>query len=293
MDNIDNMDNMDNMIDHKTQNALIEYVTDQHLDKISENNIRLFCSLQDKLTTTVYRGHRDSTTQTIRPSLWYSASKNISVAVKEFAGDDCCVFTIHLINVPCIDINKYIEKYIRSKATEEEVIFLGGGKFYKNEDLTEEGFKNLGNKNSKLNFETWYSIDTNISARTGVSAIANKKQIQEYQTSDESKENQTKQIQSNQDKLIRLANLIDKTEYEYIDGPDDIIIPRFDLNEAEKKQIFNIIQIKKQSVEMIGGKNTKRHRKTTKRYRKNTKRHRKTTKRHRKNTKRRRIQVRL
>ncbi len=260
---------MDENIDNLSLKALVDYVSEQHLDEISKNRIRSFCSVQYPLTTTVYRGHTKS--QEIRPSIWYSSSKNIDVAANEFAGRDCCVFTIHLINTPCIDINKYIGKLIGSKATEEEIIFLGGGKFYKNEDLTEEGFTPLGIRNGKQNFETWYSNDT---------ATSSKKQ--KYDSVDKSKE--TQPIQSNHDKLIRLANLIDKDEYDIIDGPDDIIIPSFFLTKEDKREIFNIIQIKKQALQSGGKKrqrkNTKRHRKNTKRYKKNTKRRRKNSKRH-------------
>jgi hypothetical protein len=280
---------MNKNIDNQSLKALVDYVSEQHLDETSKNKIRSFCSVQDPLTTTVYRGHTKS--QIIRPSIWYSTSKNIAVAAKEFAGGDCCVFTIHLINTPCIDVNRYIGKLIGTKAEEEEIIFLGGGKFYKNEYLTEEGFTPLGIRNGKQNFETWYSIDTSSTATANASATAtsSKKQIQQYMYQDESKENQPNQTpqpnQTNKD-INQLANLIDKDEYELIDTPDDIIFPRYVLTEAEKKQIFDIIQMKKQAAEMIGGK--KRQRKNTKRNRKNTKRNRKNTKRNRKNSKRRR-----
>ena len=286
---------MNENIDNQSLKALVDYVSEQHLDETSKNKIRSFCSVQDPLTTTVYRGH-DKKDQIIRPSIWYSTSKNIAVAAKEFAGGDCCVFTIHLINTPCIDVNRYIGKLIGTKAEEEEIIFLGGGKFYKNEYLTEEGFTPLGIRNGKQNFETWYSIDTSSTATANATATAtsSKKQIQQYIYQDESKENQPNQTpqpnQTNKD-INRLASLIDKDEYDLIDTPDDIIIPSFVLTEAEKKQIFDIIQMKKQLAEMIGGKkrrrkNTKRHRKNTKRRRKNTKRRRKNTKRRRKNSKR-------
>jgi hypothetical protein len=183
---------------------------------------------------------------------------------------------------------------IGTKAEEEEIIFLGGGKFYKNEYLTEEGFTPLGIRNGKQNFETWYSIDTsstatvNATANATATATSSKKQIHQYIYQDESKENQPNQTpqpnQTNKDKINQLASLIDKDEYDLIDTPDDIIFQSVVLTEAEKKQIFDIIQMKKQLAEMIGGK--KRRRKNTKRHRKNTKRHRKNTKRRRKNSKR-------
>ena len=46
---------MDENIDNQSLKALVDYVSEQHLDEISKNKIRSFCSVQDPLTTTVYR----------------------------------------------------------------------------------------------------------------------------------------------------------------------------------------------------------------------------------------------
>lgn len=222
-------------IDDKTRIALIEYVVDQQVDENSTNIIRRFCRSQDPITTTVYRGHAKS--QTIRPSIWYSASKNIDVAENGFAGKDCCVFIIHLINIPCIDINHYIGNQIRSKNTEEEIIVLGGGTFYENKDLTVEGFKPLDIRNGKKNFETWYSFDSKIPNEASQASQA---------------------AESTHDKLTRLSKIIDEDEHELIKVPNDIFIPGYDLTEDEKEKIFKIIK-------KSGGKRRKTKRRKCKR----------------------------
>jgi hypothetical protein len=67
----------------------------------------------------------------------YSASSDINVASTSFAG--CCVFVIHLLDIPCI---KLVGNKIGDKKDEKEIIFLGT--FYKNKELTEEGFLEIG-----------------------------------------------------------------------------------------------------------------------------------------------------
>ena len=69
------------------------------------------------------------------------------------------MFEIHLINVPCIDVNSLISEHIGTRRKEEEMIFLGGGKFYSNRELTEEGFVEVASKFSKTKFECWYALE--------------------------------------------------------------------------------------------------------------------------------------
>jgi hypothetical protein len=145
-------------IDLTTKTHLKKYVTEQESTNDIKMSILNFCKQQPAVSLTVYRGHKSS--QTIRNNEWYSSTKNLNVAVKEFTGDDCCLFIIHLINVPIIDINSLIKDEIGQYSEEEEIIFLGNGKFFKNEQMTEEGFLELGYKKpyNKLTFETWYSF---------------------------------------------------------------------------------------------------------------------------------------
>ena len=125
-------------IDSYTKETLIEYVVDQRLDRRIELVIRNFCEQQDPLSITVYRGHRK--TPNIRSGMWYSASTNINIAADQFAGPQCCIFIVHLVNVNCIDVNRFVGNSIGDKNEETEFIFLGGGTFYKNRALTEKGF---------------------------------------------------------------------------------------------------------------------------------------------------------
>jgi len=114
-------------MDENVEEALIQYVKEFHFVRDSRKLIQEFCSRQPPLSITIYRGHGSS--PHIREGLWYSATTDINIAVNEFSGKNCCVFIIHLVNIPCIDVNKYIGNKIRDKKDENEIIFLGGGKF--------------------------------------------------------------------------------------------------------------------------------------------------------------------
>lgn len=201
-------------IDLTTKTYLKNYVTEQELTNNSKISILNFCKQQPSDSLTVYRGHKKS--QSIRNNDWYSATKNLNVAVTEFAGDECCLFIIHLVNVPIIDVNSFIKDEIGHYAEEEEVIFLGNGKFFKNKQMTEEGFLELGDKNSynKLAFESWYSF-------------------KDVKT--------TNQNNIDERKIQSALNILDEDDYELIDKPEDIFIDKMDLSYEEKREIYNRI----------------------------------------------------
>jgi hypothetical protein len=100
---------------------------------------------------TVYRGHGREDKH-IRKTLWFSTTTNKKVAKEEFAHDDCCVFTIHLRNVPIVNVYNHIER--GRVGHEDEIIVLGEGMFYKDATCTVEGFRDRGGGE----FETWYTI---------------------------------------------------------------------------------------------------------------------------------------
>lgn len=226
------------MIDDQIHGYLIDYVVNQHLEEGAEDAIYEFCSKQDSITTIVYRGHAEES-NTIKPNMWYSSSKYMKVAAEQFSGTNCCIFKIHLINVPCIDINSFVGDKISDHNEEDEIIFLGTGKygegtFYKNEDLSEEGFLELGNDNkyNKYMYECWYSIKPH-------------------------EKNNSLPID-----LDEIANTIDKDEYELIDGPDDLFFPDIQLTPQQKQYVYDIIKKRKE----IGG-GRRKNRKRTKRNR--------------------------
>ena len=208
---------------------LIKYVTEQHLTDKSKLIIRDFCYIQKPSNITVYRAHNKS--QTIRPSLWFSTSKNKELVKKEFAGPTCCVFTIHLINVPIIDINSYIEEDIKTYSDEAEIIVLGGGKFFKDKKLKNEGFLDIGDGN----FETWYTIKHTIEDDT-----IEDDNIEEFKSF------------NNKNNIEKALEIIPEDEYELIDNIDDIVIPDLYLSIKDKEKILEIIKSK------IGGKIKKR-----------------------------------
>jgi len=241
---------MTSKLDEYVKNVLIDYVKDQVLDKKREKIIYNFCMEQPSLSITVYRGHGKS--QTIRPGLWYSTTTDINVANNDFSGKNCCIFIIHLLNVPCIDINSLIGYEIGDKKTEKEIIFLGEGTFYKNSNLTEEGFLELGNKNkfNKYMFECWYSLSNNY-----INENANENDVLDYK-------NDINLLNINN--VERALNIIDPNEYDFITNIDDIMIDNIELTDKEKQQIVDEIQKRKQ---IIGGKYKKIYKKnnTTKR----------------------------
>ena len=237
-------------MDEFVEEVLIEYVKEQHLDrkKNAEIVISEFCSNQPPLSITIYRGH--TKTPVIKPGLWYSATTDINIATNEFAGTHCCVFIIHLIDVPCIDINYFIGDKIGDKQDEKEIIFLGGGTFYKNNELTEEGYLELGmNKYHKRTYECWYSLSNQHITQPNQHITQPNQHITQPNT------------QVVRDNVERMLNIIDPEEYEFITSIYDI----FDNNELsneEKQQVFN--EIKKRKAK--GGKktylrNTKKNRK--------------------------------
>jgi hypothetical protein len=180
---------------------LIQYITEQKTTKDSIERIKTFCEQQQPISIVIYRGHKRSTKIRYN-NFWYSATSNKKVAKEEFSSGHCCVFTIHLINVPVIDINKYVGDKIGNYKEEEEYIFLGGGTFYKDETLKEKGFLDKDNGE----FECWYKIDQSRS----------------------------------QFSLDRILEIIPEEEYELIDSPSDIFADG--LTEDEKILIFNKIQ---------------------------------------------------
>ena len=199
---------------YEQNQALISYVTNQEYGK-NKKVIEIFCKKQPPQTLTLYRGHMNSTE--IRKNLWFSASKSKKVAKEEFAGKNCCVFTIHVINVPVLDVNKQVKGKIGKYAEEEEVIILGGGTFYKDKFLTEPGFSNVG----EGEFVCWYTFNK----KTRI------KKTPPSRTKDE------------QALIKSFVDQISEEEYELIDSPSDIFITG--ITDAQRQKVFDEIQRKK------------------------------------------------
>ena len=189
--------------------ALVNYITKQ---EYAENKkiIERFCRKQALQSMTLSRGHMNS--PAIRKNLWFSPSKSKTVAKEEFAGKTCCVFTIHVLDVPILDVNKYVKKNIGKYADEQEVIVLGGGTFYKNQSLTEVGFKDVG----QGEFICWYTI--------------------------KKPEKKT----SHRDLIDSFVDQIPEEEYEFIHSPSDIIISG--ISDAQRVKVFGKIKKRMMSI---------------------------------------------
>lgn len=209
------------MIDKTTKMDLINYVKDQHLNTLSEKRIYNFCLEQTPLNITVYRGHFND--KQINPSHWYSSSKKMDVAHKEFAGKECCLFIIHLINTMGIDVNAFVGNEIGDKNQEEEVIFVGGGTFYQNDTCTTTGFKDVGMTQTTQTYECWYSLNPpSVNTDSMSHRVTNKESI------------------TNVNNVEKALSVIDEDEYEFIHNVNDIHVD-IPLTSEEKQQVLDEI----------------------------------------------------
>ncbi len=188
---------------------LVKYVVDQELKPASSIRIERYCKKQPPQTVVLYRGHKSE--GDIMGSRWYSATKSKKVAKDEFSGGKCCLFEIHTVNVPMIDINKNVGDKIGSYAEEQEFIFLGGGTFYKDKSLSEPGFIDLGNGA----FECWYALSRSHSRSRSRHSIV----------------------------IERALSQIPEDEYEFIVSAADIFISG--LSDSDREKVFAEITKKK------------------------------------------------
>lgn len=144
----------------QVKDALINYVKEM-ISAPNSEVIKQFTLLQPPQSRTVFRGHNNS--KTINANVpWFSTSSSQDVAINEFSSikeNNCCVFIIHAVNVPMIDVNYYISDEIQNYGEENEFILLGGGTFYSNKEQTLPGFKSIADKPGF--FECWYSLNKN------------------------------------------------------------------------------------------------------------------------------------
>jgi hypothetical protein len=99
------------------------------------------------ITKTVYRGQYDNTK--INPTLYFSTSTSVEDA-ELFSKTSCCMFKIHLINVPAFYIGDLFSDL------EKEYLVLGGGTFWKNKECTKNGYKKI----KEGLFECWYKVSS-------------------------------------------------------------------------------------------------------------------------------------
>jgi hypothetical protein len=142
---------------------LEEYVVRYHWCRDDcKQRIQDFLKTQPPQSITVYRGQKNS--QIIKTDSkypWFSTSLKKDLAKQRFANEEkpCCLFTIHLVNVPTIDVNNFIRHRLDD---EKEHIVLGGGAFYQDAEYKVPGFKTIG----EGEFEAWYTIPPKGARRT-------------------------------------------------------------------------------------------------------------------------------
>lgn len=187
--------------------------------------------VSDPVEMVVYRGHIGS--NKIHICDYHSSTLYERIAREEFSGGDCCVFKIHLVNVPVINVNKYLSGKIRSYEEEREYIFMGGGTFYKDPELKEPGFKDMGDGN----YECWYTLQEK-EVETPISKVDEPINVE------------------------RILSIISTDEYDLIDSIDDVIktllMSGISVTTEEAKQILKHIKMNSGGKRAITQKKRKR-----------------------------------
>ena len=171
---------------------LKKYVMDQITGVEVNDSILTMLHASEPVEMVVYRGH--TITPVIKKRLFYSSTLYERIARDQFSGGECCVFKIHLINVPVINVNKFLKEQIKDYEEEQEYIFLGGGTFFQNREMTIEGFKDNGDGN----YECWYTMEN---------------KIDESKSVDDSKKDMD---------IERILGIIDEEEYVLIESVEDV-----------------------------------------------------------------------
>lgn len=160
----------------KDLDNLVIYVKDHKTGgEIDESILRLLHNAE-KMSIIVFRGQSADAdkiltrTSTGDKYKYYSSSNSLRVAREEFSSvrKGCCVFKIHLDNIPTINVNALIQDRIGDYSEELEYIFLGGGTFYDSEFLDTPGFYYNDEENI---FECWYSFKSPPVASPTISPI--------------------------------------------------------------------------------------------------------------------------
>lgn len=152
--------------------CLINWVIEQSCSSNCKQIIREVVEQQPSRELILYRGHTGGESE-IRDDLWWSTTHSLDVAKKEFSKNTGSLFTIHVKNVPVLDVNRYATEHgflekLKEYASEEECILLGGGTFYDSPEMNREGVKDDGDRK----YSTWYRIPPRVITRE--SAVINR-----------------------------------------------------------------------------------------------------------------------
>jgi hypothetical protein len=214
---------------------LIEYVINQHVTPDSNERIHNLCKIQPPKTITVYRGQN---VDKIKKSLWFSTSISKEEA-RQFSLKTCCIFTIHLMNVPVIDINALGLKETQSYEEENEYIVLGGGTFYKDASMREKGFTKIG----EGKYECWYSLINHESVTKKTKKSFSIRKSRYSQRMSRKKMHSAPAVIPSTN-VERALAAIDKDEYDFIDNIEDInmVLPKnISLTARERDKILSRI----------------------------------------------------
>lgn len=138
--------------------ALLRYVNDNEFGGGVSEAVRERLLSTPPARMTVYRGQSREKLDTSTP--WVSSSAKQSVA-RQFTPPErgsCCVFKIHLMDVPAMRVNDEFDRAGMALSSryrdEEEVIFLGGGACFDSPSLERRGVKDRGGGVR----ECWYAM---------------------------------------------------------------------------------------------------------------------------------------
>jgi hypothetical protein len=195
-------------------------------DQLSPDEIQMiqdYTKKQPQITKTLYRGQKKN--KEIYNSEWFSLSENEFMVKERFSTEGkCCVFNVHVINTPVIDVQEFSRNNdLEVHEDENEFIVIGDGRFFQNEDMTIPGF----NEVKSGEYETWYTTMSD-------------KEIQEYNSKNKEDVNESKNHAEEISILKKSVNDLFNEMKE--DGMIDMIENEDDLKESYPEEISNLSQ---------------------------------------------------
>lgn len=228
----------------------------------------------------VYRGHNPLSPTIYSDRGWFSTSPDLDKVLRQHISNDttCCLFKIHILpGIKYINVDATIARAGLKKTgyDESEIIVNGGGAFYANPELTEEGFKKIKSAVRITNIETGRVSGS--MEYTGLFGhlvkhkykIENITQYETWYSTQPPPPPPIKRPTLTTENILKKINVIsDDGMLEVIDTVDDLIANKYvttnNINEDNKNIIQAYINSKKPN---SGG----RRRKTRKLYRKSRK----------------------
>jgi hypothetical protein len=230
----------------------------------------------------VYRGHSPVSPTIYSDRGWFSTSSDVNKVLRQHISDgtSCCLFKIHILpGIKYINVDATIERagLENTGYDESEIIVNGGGTFYANPELTEEGFKEIKSAVRITNIETGRVSGS--MEYTGLFGhlvkhkykIENITQYETWYSTQPPPPPPIKRAKKTTENILEIINDIydnDHDMFDMIDTVDDLISNKYVTSNNINNDNKNIIQAHIKSKKPNSG---GRRRKTRKLYRKSRK----------------------